>query len=237
MPRISYPTLNGYGQPGPDVRDRFATDDSPKLKFNYFVKFDFRYAAPAANSQGGLNLNSNYLALKQTGRITPIITYADVNYYGFRTKVATRTDFSVFNMTLYDDSANRAHSIIDAYMEAVSPLTTVTDPGLVREQQTIGALQSGSELGVIKEITVKQKSINQDTTYRFYNPKITNIMADELDMTVSDASTISMSFVFDGYNVIKSDTGPDLEPSDDRPSAERGVSVDQNAVDNVSNIA
>lgn len=199
-----YPNLfPGTGDGSSDIQDKFASSDSPKLKFNYFVRFHFRYATPPRESLGHTTLKSNYLALKQTGRITPVIQYADVNYYGFRTKVATKTDFSVLNMTLYDDSANHAHSIVDSYMEAVSPLTTSESANRVENLQTIGALQDSSELGVIREIEILHTSLNQNTQYRFYNPKITNILMDELDMTVSDTTNITMSFVYDGYKVDK----------------------------------
>jgi hypothetical protein len=200
-----YPNLfDGTLDGTTDINDKFASTESPKLKFNYFTRFIFRQNTPDRQSLGGLTLDSNWLALKQTGRLTPVINYQDVNYYGFRTKVATKTDYSVLNMTMYDDSANRAHSIVDAYMQAVSPLAQeAPNPNSVTNFQTIQALENGNELGVIEEINVLHTSINQDTIYRFYNPKITNILMDELDMTVSDASTITMSFVYDGYQVFK----------------------------------
>lgn len=202
--KFPYPVLNGQGTLTPTIKDRFATDDAPKLKFNHFAQFKFRSPLSGSvprESRGGLTLQSNFLPLKQTGRINPIINYADVNYYGFRTKVATKTDFSTFNMTLYDDSANRTISIVKAYMEAVSPIVNASNANDIETRQTIGALENASRLGVIEEITVKHTSWKLETIYHFYNPKITNIMTDELDMTVTDVANISMTFVFDSYNI------------------------------------
>lgn len=207
MSGFPYPNLfDGVNDGSTDIQDKFASTESPKLKFNYFARFTFRQNDPGRESRGGYTLQSNYLALKQTGRLTPVINYQDVNYYGFRTKVATKTDYSVLNMTMYDDSKNRAHSIVDSYMEAVSPLTYLpSNANAVPDFQTIQALENGNELGVIEKIEVLHSSINQNTLYSFYNPKITNILMDELDMTVSDTTTITMSFVYDGYQVFKFD--------------------------------
>lgn len=206
MANFPYPNLfNGLFEGSSDINDKFASTESPKLKFNFFVAFTFRSNSPGLQSLGGLSLTSNWLALKQTGRITPVINYTDVNYYGYRTKVATKTDFSVLNISMYDDSMNRAHSIVDTYMEAVSPLTTRENAVDVKDYQTIGVLQQGSEMGIIQHIDVLHTSIRENTLYRFHNPKITNILTDELDMTTSDTATISMSFTFDGYKVTKTD--------------------------------
>jgi len=203
MPATGGPLLYNGEFRGSWIQDRFAQNESPKLKFNFFIKFDFRSNSPPEQSLGGLNMASNYLAVKTAGRISPIINYKDVNYYGYRTKVATKTDFSVINVSLYDDASQRSHSIIDAYMNAVSPLANAPSADAVRGLSTIGALENGSALGVIRKITIWHVAIggNKKTQYQFYNPKITNIMADDLDMTASDVSLINMAFVYDGYEV------------------------------------
>jgi len=187
----------------PDIKDRFASSESPKLKFNFFVKFEFRSNSPQRESLGGLSLETNYLAVKSAGRISPVINYYDVNYYGFRTKVATRTDFTTFNLTLYDDSSQRSHSVVDAYMKAVSPLADAPDADLVRELTTVQALEEGSELGIIKKMTLLHvaQGGKKKTQYQFFNPKITNIIADELDMAASDPAFLNITFVYDGYRV------------------------------------
>jgi len=202
---ITGPLLYTNGSaPGPRVADKFASSEAPKLKFNFFIKFQFRQNSPPnAESLGELSIESNYLPVKTAGRITPIINYKDVNYYGYRTKVATKTDFSVLNVTLYDDSSNRSHELVDSYMKAISPLADANNADSVRGLTTVQALQNGSELGIIKTITLWHVSNGGDkkTQYEFFNPKITNIIADELDMSASDVSLINIAFVYDGYKV------------------------------------
>jgi hypothetical protein len=207
MPYFPYPNLfDGTLDGSTHINDKFASTEPPKLKFNYFVKFYFRppYSVDS-QSQGGLDLKTNFLAVKQMGRLTPVVNYQDVNYYGYRTKVATKTDYSVINMTLYDDSMNRAHTIVDTYMKAISPLAGEADSGdRVEKFQTIQALESAAHLGVIEKIELLHTSVQKNTTYKFLNPKITNVLMDELDMTVSDVANITMSFIYDGYKIEES---------------------------------
>jgi len=203
---IAFPILYDKGLYGaPSIQDKFASNEAPKLKFNFFLKFEFRSINPGRQTSGELNLETNYLPIKTSGRITPVITYKDVNFYGYRSKVATRTDFSVLNVTLYDDTSNRSHSIIEAYMNAVSPLANAGGPerSTLSTLSTIGELDNGSELGVIKKITLLHVGNGgaSRTQYEFFNPKISNIIADELDMTASEVSLINMAFVYDGYKI------------------------------------
>lgn len=205
--KFPFPALyNGSGPAGTaDIQDRFAQDESPKLSFNFFVKFCFRSNNEDLDpkSLGELTLESNYLPVKQSSRIKPQIEYDDINFYGYRSKVAKKTTYGSYSLTFYDDSANRVHNIIDTYMEAVSPLTTRSSASDLDEYQTIGALKIGSEFGIIEKIELLHASINQQTTYKFYNPKISEIEADDLDMTKSETTSIKMTFVYDAYNVVK----------------------------------
>lgn len=231
MSKFPFPSLyNGTGPGGSDILDKFAESESPKLKFNFFVRFSFRTneGGPINESRsgsrgGGLSLATNLLAVKHATRINPTIEYADVNFYGYRTKVATKTDFGDVTLTFYDDSSNRTHTIIDTYMESVSPLVSTNQGGTgtsesqlssrnyLEERQTIGALRNGSELGIIDKIEILHEGVNTLTTYRYANPKIRNIIADDLDMTISEVNTIAMTFTYDAYNVVKEDK-PNIEP-------------------------
>lgn len=184
-----------------NIQDKFTTTESPKYKFNFYVKFNFRYAAPA--HQGHDSMQSNKLPIKQSSRLTPIIIYQDANYYGFRTKVATKVDFSIINLTFYDDCTGRSHELFEKYMQAVSPITSVTDANAVVDSQSIGPLLDGNELGVIKDIEVSHFHKKGRTIYTYMNPKITNIMLDELDMSVSDVTLVTMSFAYDSFNIRK----------------------------------
>lgn len=181
------------------IGDKFTTSESPKYKFTFYVKFKFRHNAP--KHSGGDTANSNLLAIKQASRLTPVINYHDANYYGFRTKVATKVDFSVVNLTFYDDSSGRSHDIFEKYMQEVSPITNIENANAVSDSQTIGPLRNGSELGLIDNIEVYHYHKGGTTLYKYMNPKIVNIMLDELDMSVSDVTLVTLSFAYDAFNI------------------------------------
>jgi len=209
MSKFPFPSLfDGTGPGASDILDKFATTESPKLKFNFFVKFTFRSDGEEVtqnNADGGLNLVTNLLPVKHSSRLNPNIEYTDVNFYGYRTKVATKTEFGNLSLSFYDDSSNRSHTIIDAYMEAVSPLASApsSNASVLGERQTIGALRNGSELGIIDKIELVHEGVGTLTTYTYANPKIIDIAADDLNMTVSEASTIAITFTYDAYKVDK----------------------------------
>lgn len=181
------------------IPDDFAGRDSPKLKFNFGIQFTYRDNAAYPQHPGSSSGITNKFAIKQIGRITPIVIYQDVNYYGFRTKVATKVDFSVLNATLYDDSGGNSLSILKKYMETISPIVSEENADMLPNTQTIGPLENGKELGPIKHIDLYHYHRQGMTQYKFNNPKITNILADELDMTTSDVSSLTISFNYDSY--------------------------------------
>lgn len=184
------------------IKDDFAGVEKPKYKFNYLVQFEYRSLDA---ERGGETIQTNPFPVKQMGRPSPIISYQDVNYYGFRTKVATKTDFATFNLSFYDDSSNVAHGIMEEYVRAVSPITRARDANVLRNFNTIGALDSGTELGPIKTVKLhhfyRNKGMRKKTTYYFFNPKVTNFMLDELDMTVSEVSSVTLTFNFDAFRI------------------------------------
>lgn len=187
---------------GKKIKDGFANNETPKYKFNFFVKFNFRTSPPA--HEGGLSIEDNEFAIKQMGRPSPIIQYADINYYGFRTKVATRTDFGVFNMTFYDDGPGRAHDVFETYMSTISPIVNESSADGITDSQTIGFLPDFTELGPLKNITLIHKHLGKKTEYVFQNPKITNFLLDELDMTQSEVTSVNMAFVYDSFHIAES---------------------------------
>lgn len=187
------------------IPDDFANSEIPKFKFNFLLQFKFRSNAPAV--QGSMDVRSNEFAVRQMGRPTPVIQYQDVNYYGFRTKVATRVDFSTFNVTFYDDAPGRAHNIFETYMESVSSLVNIQNANNVESGQTIIELPDSDFLGPIEHIDLKHFHMQKNTIYRFHNPKITNFMLDELDMTQSEVAAVTMSFVYDAFHILESPRG------------------------------
>lgn len=200
--------LSESGKFGKLIPDSFANTETPKYKFNFTIKFKYRSGINAYDGNG-LDVESNAFAVRQMGRPSPIINYQDVNYYGFRTKVATRTDFSVFNVSFYDDGPGRAHRIFEEYMKAVSPLVKIENANMlpISGAQTIIELPDADYLGPIEHIELKHYHKKNQTIYRFQNPKITNFMLDDLDMTQSEVSSVSLSFVYDAFYMVESPQG------------------------------
>lgn len=198
------------GEFGKVIPDSFANSETPKYKFNFTIKFKFRDGISAYDG-GSLEVEDNGFAVRQMGRPSPIVNYQDVNYYGFRTKVATRVDFSVFNVSFYDDGPGRAHKIFEEYMKAISSIVTVANASTLpfSGTQTIKELPDSNFLGPIEHVELKHFHQKKETIYRFQNPKITNFMLDELDMTQSEVSSVSLAFVYDSFYIV---TSPDGSP-------------------------
>lgn len=184
----------------------------PKLKFLWTVNFEFREDFPESfkrESGGTFSQLTNPLPIKAATRPNPTINYSDANFYGVRTKVATKTDFGQATITMYDDVKNRAHDILELYLKAVSPSTgTPQGDALYYEPftySTIGALAEQSQLGLFTKINVRHYYISdagyEYINYGYINPKIVNFTFDDLDMTVSEASTISLTFNFDTVTI------------------------------------
>lgn len=195
-----------YG-PYRQIPDDFAGKDAPKLKFNFTVSIEYTsmISGTTIGSEDPYLIN---FGIKQITRPVPNVIYEDINFYNFLTKVATKVEFGVVTMTLYDDRNNRAHDLFKNYMEAISPITNVdksSAPRLdVSGQSTTGSLgpmANDARHGPIKNIRVTHitNPLGKKVYYDFLNPKIQNVMLDELDMTQSDVNTITFTFVYDSY--------------------------------------
>lgn len=181
------------------IPDNFADTHSPKLKFNFMVRFNFRESLLSTPNGGELDVQKNYFAARQVGRPSPVINYEDANYYGLRTKIATRIDYSTINLAFYDDGYGRAHKIIEDYVRLISPLTREQDADMLLGSQTITNLPVRQGLGPIKNIEVLHFHKTGNTKYVYQNPKITNVTLDDLDATTSEVSTVAMTFVYDSF--------------------------------------
>jgi hypothetical protein len=123
------PDITGGDEDNPVV-DSFASIRRPKLKFNFTVTFKFRY--PLSNElQNSMTTNGLTdevtFAIKQASRPNPIVSYQDVNFYNYRTKVATKMDFGTVQLTFYDDVGNVAHNIFESYLKALSPIANLNE--------------------------------------------------------------------------------------------------------------
>ena len=109
------------------VVDHFSQIKRPKLKFNFTVSFKFREPILILGNKPDNSMMEDELtfALKQASRPNPTIVYQDVNYYNYRTKVATKVDYGALNLTLYDDVENFGHNIYEQYLKTISPIANV----------------------------------------------------------------------------------------------------------------
>jgi hypothetical protein len=210
-----------YGNYDRQIADDFAGLDSPKLKFNFTMSIEFGRILALNLPQQSRGNDDPYrieFGIKQITRPAPNIIYEDVNFYNFMTKVATRVDYGVVTVTLYDDVNNYAHEIFKAYMEYVSPLTNMNRdqaPLLDRYGQSqaagLGPLDDQDRHGPIKSLRVNHilDYKGKKVMYDFLNPKIQNVILDELDMTQSDVNTITFTFTYDSYHVTQESGGPE----------------------------
>lgn len=129
MAKGSFRSLSFKQGIGPESEqlDRFSTVNRPKLKFNFTVTFKFRRPVnfPRLNPEATDMADEMTFALKQASRPNPTINYQDVNFYNYRTKVATKVEYGVVQLTLYDDVENFAHDMYEEYLKHVSPIANV----------------------------------------------------------------------------------------------------------------
>lgn len=118
-------------------------------------------------------VGSDYLgevsfALKTASRPSPIVTFQDVNFYNFRTKVGTKVDYGNMTLTFYDDIRNTAHKIYELYLKTISPIANISNTtdsnrfsklGVSPEDgdpnvSSIGPLSDEGKNGLIRAITI-----------------------------------------------------------------------------------
>lgn len=200
--------INGIHTGKSDTADDFGGSAAPKQKFAFTVEFRFR---SGLGVQGSDNMRTMDFGVKTSTRPSPIITYQDVNYNNFRTKVATRVDYGSITMTFYDDVLNKAHDIFEHYIKTVSPIANLPRSqadlldtlGQGGGSASIGPLETNRH-GILQNIRVTHHAGDEKIHYDFLNPKITTMTLDDLDMTTSDASSLTFNFNFDGFNIVKS---------------------------------
>lgn len=201
---------------------------SPKYKFLFVVQFlpDAGYSSLGGNDFGPLDMA---FTVKKTTRPGVKFVTEDVNYYNFRTKVITKTEFEEMNMTFHDDNMNFATEFYTAYLRAMSPIAGVhpnqsdllQDHGMTFVGNTLrkndilksvdGNVYSASHgplandrKQVFKEIRIYHLFDfgNRMTVYRFLNPRITHLAPDDLDMSVgNEGSELALTFSYDSVYV------------------------------------
>lgn len=186
--------------------DGFVGASHPKLAFNFTMEVLF------ANGEtfGSSKMDDMRLAVKSVSRPAPTITYADVNYYNFRTKVATSIDYGTINVEYYDDGQSDAHRMLKTYLNAVSPVSNVSEEYLQTGEGGIAESPFGKYsgignlpriLGVIKQIRVYHyfRSLGNSlrTEYVYQNPKVVSFNLGELNMGTNDVTTVGFTFNYD----------------------------------------
>jgi len=154
----------------------------------------------------------------------------EVNYYNFRTKVVTKTEFDEMSMTFHDDMTNRGMLFYNTYRNAMSPVTNLggsdtvglIDPensgmdfkGLFRAQNPETSIKtslySGSRgplLGTNKEILKSIRVFHvydggrRMNVFQFLNPRITEMALDDVDMSSSEGNEITVKFHYDSVYI------------------------------------
>ncbi|QDJ96505.1 hypothetical protein Xoosp13_319 [Xanthomonas phage Xoo-sp13] len=191
--------------------------DAPKTKFLFTVSFDTSLQLPI--EPGSDNMSLNKYACKNVSRPNININYVEVNSYNYRYKVATRTDYGAVTISFYDDNKNTAHTLLRAYLNAVSPIS-IRESGDsyylrnddIQAWASLGPLPTNDADGLIKtmRVTHHYNSGYRPTSdyfsrvhYDYINPKIQSFNWDELDMGTSEAPVISATFVYDSVNIIE----------------------------------
>jgi hypothetical protein len=150
------------------VSDDFGGLEAPKLKFLFTIEFELneQYKIDAIknyiNESNADSLKDCMFALKSASRPNATIEYQDVNYYNYRTKVATKMDFGKITISFYDDSSNKAQRLMALYTNAVSPISNA--------YQAIGAAveasnAAGAALNPISQSTTIPAASNDIDTY------------------------------------------------------------------------
>lgn len=203
---------NATGETGiQDTADNMGVN-YPKLKFNFTVQF-----VPRTMNiyQGNTKMEDMAFALKTASRPKPTINYQDINFYNFRTKVATSINYGEVSLSFYDDPNNRAHSLVVEYIRTVSPLY-----GKAQEEANtldiygqslnagIGPLNTNRH-GPMKSIIVTHyyhhSKGRKKVTYEYLNPKLLSADLDDLDMSASEVNLVTLNFTFDTFNATESD--------------------------------
>jgi hypothetical protein len=200
------------GVPNVAIPDNMVSTEIPKLKFNFTVQF-----FPRINIFPELgNLDAEYMMfqLKSATRPSPQVNLEDVNFYNYRSKIATSVKYGSVTISFYDDPLNRAHNLFKKYFELISPITSRT-----REQTdsldrqgfsgaaSIGSLPDNARNGIFRALAVGQQyqvaGKYKETIYNYLNPKIEQVDLQELDMSMSEPCIVSLTFSYDGVNIIE----------------------------------
>jgi hypothetical protein len=203
-----------------NIATEFGGADAPKSRFLFTVSFELD--AGLGIDLGHMDLDKNRYSCKSATRPSQTIEYQDVNSYNYRFKVATKVDNGSATVVFYDDNKNTVLNIIRNYMLTVSPIARrESGPSYYNQQEDvqmwagIGPLANNSPDGILKTLTVShhynsnytaEDNAHQIVHYDYINPKLQNFIMEDLDMSTSEASMITLTFVYDSVNIWYSDS-------------------------------
>ena len=157
--------------------------------------------------------------VKNSTRPNVEFDYEEVNMYNFWTKIPKRTIYQPMTMRFYDDNKNSANYFYNSYLRAMSPIANkgghdwkYIDPEFYQKGSMYDDGDYTASLGPLDDNAPNLISSIQLyhiygygqwlNIYTFYNPKITNLELDDLDMADSGAgSEMSFQFAYDGLHV------------------------------------
>lgn len=216
-------TLNEFGPNNQTlIPDRMTTTESPKYNFAFTVQFFYsnKMEAQGLSDSEAQDPMHNHFAVIKVSRPQPTINYQKVNFYNFRTNVATSLDYGQVNVSFYDDATNRAFNIFMGYLKAVSPIANVTS-NFANSLDTLGQYKQGEQHsasigsldmiagssedtrrhGLIKRLRLnhfyKENGVQHVINYDYLNPKIVSAALSDLDMTQNGVSIVDMTFNYD----------------------------------------
>ncbi len=231
-----YNSLQARCEASPYAVDLIAR--APKYKFLFLVQF---VTASGYESLDPIMRGMAFVVKKST---RPKITFQTepVNYYNFRTKVITKTEFEEMTMSFHDDILNNTTQFYTACINAMSPITnlspsqsptggsfeqlgmdfnshtqtslSVETPIFVNNYAaSTGPLSKDNKQNLFKEIILYHIFDNgtQVTVYHFLNPKVTQLVPDDVDMSMgTEGNELSMNFQYDSV-YIETRTMADLD--------------------------
>lgn len=243
--RLSNDNPSARGASPVNIGTEFAGYDAPKLKFLFTVSFEFGDDLRQMVDAGDTDMGKIKYACKNATRPNITTSYTEVNSYNYRRKVATRTDVGTVTLTFYDDNKNIAHTLLQQYLQGISPVagksaeSYYTDAN-IQEWASLGPLPDNQADGLIRSMRVTHHySEDYSNTYNshammhydYINPKIQSFAWDDLDMSASEASTISITFVYDSVNIIED--SPSINEVTGTVTVNNGDTDDGDAVENV----
>lgn len=207
---------------------------APKHKFLFVVSFVFNPEYTQLRDVA----NEMAFVVKKSTRPGIKFQMEDVNYYNFRSKVVTKTEFEEMSMTFHDDMTNNAMDFYNAYRNAMSPITNLGKNELLDPESagmgfdelfsnnntdqifipnsgyaaSLGPL-SGNQTSLLQAIRVFHvyDGGRMMNVFTFRNPRITEMTLDELDMSESSGSEVGVKFAYDSVYI---ETGIDANSTE-----------------------